>query len=185
MNKRCLRHNHTPPGFVLDPHFTCSMRAPLLRSLAAPGSVAGAPSRATCAVAGSVEETKSTLASLGWDKGICKLRGPVQNFRRRRTKMKITRAVELRSSKFWMFWKATNLLFRLSTGFMGVGARYPAAPTPQVRGAHFFSKFGHLACLRAPAYLLESFVFGSHKSFPRYNNRHAKIVEPFFCVRIS
>ena len=61
-----------------------------------------------------------------------------QKISRLRTKMKIARAVELRSSKFWMFWKATNLLFRLSTGFMGVGARYPAAPTPQVRGAHFF-----------------------------------------------
>ena len=39
-----------------------------------------------------------------------------------RTKIKISRAVELRSSKFWKFWKATNLLFHPSTTFMGLWA---------------------------------------------------------------
>ena len=39
-----------------------------------------------------------------------------------RTKIDITRAVELRSFSFSIFWKATNLLLNLSTGFMGVAA---------------------------------------------------------------
>ena len=66
--------------------------------------------------------------------------------------MKITRAVELRSSKFWMFWKATNLLFHLSTTFMGVGARYPVAPSANKKYLIFFQ----ICAGGTPAYSLES-----------------------------
>ena len=42
----------------------------------------------------------------------------------RRTKIKIARAVELRSFKCLVFSQATNLLLHLSTGFMGVTRGY-------------------------------------------------------------
>ena len=40
-------------------------------------------------------------------------RGSDRKSQRRRTKMKITRAVELRFSKFWKFWKAEMFLLNL------------------------------------------------------------------------
>ena len=39
---------------------------------------------------------------------------------RLRTKSKITRAAELRSTKCWMFWKVLCLYFHLSTGLVGL-----------------------------------------------------------------
>ena len=83
-----------------------------------------------------------------------------------RTKIKITRAVELRSLNFWMFWKATNLLFHLSTGFMGVWARYPAAPRRQRRCTYIFSQNPPDAGLRAPAFSLES-TYTQHYCAPQ------------------
>ena len=63
----------------------------------------------------------------------------IVNLIKLRTKIKLSRAVEPRSSKFWMFWKATNLLLHLSTGFMGVVARYRAVPsTHRFQFLHIF-----------------------------------------------
>ena len=76
------------------------------------------------------------------------MRGPVQNFRRRRTKIKITRAVELRSSKFWKFWKAESTLLLLGTTFMGRNPLYPAearASKKRTRSSHRIS--AELVCV--------------------------------------
>ena len=54
-----------------------------------------------------------------------------------RTKIKISRAVELRSSKFWKFWKATNLLLLPCTTFIGLFGSYLGLIPPQVEGTHF------------------------------------------------
>ena len=43
-----------------------------------------------------------------------------------RTKIKIARAVELRSSKFWKIWKAESTLLNLGTTFMGRNPLCPA-----------------------------------------------------------
>ena len=57
-----------------------------------------------------------------------KIRVGTENFqkvRRRCTQMKIARAVELRSSKFWMFWKAEMFLLKISTTFPGFRVIHP------------------------------------------------------------
>ena len=46
-----------------------------------------------------------------------------------RAKIKTTPTVELRSSNFWVIWKAETILLNLSTTFMGVWTRYPATPS--------------------------------------------------------
>ena len=60
-----------------------------------------------------------------------------------RTKIKITRAVELRSSKFWKFWKAESTLLLLGTTFMGRNPLYPAearASKKHTRSSHRISR---------------------------------------------
>ena len=54
--------------------------------------------------------------------------GSERKSRRRCTKIKLTRAVELRSSKFWKFWKAEVFLFHLSTTFPGLEPTYLKNP---------------------------------------------------------
>ena len=62
-------------------------------------------------------------------------------------------------NEFWIgqkIWRAAPVLFLLSTGFMGVGAKYHVENQKKVGVVTFFSIRGKIAGLRAPAYLLES-----------------------------
>ena len=62
----------------------------------------------------------------------------VQKFWRCCTKIKITRTVELRSSKFWVIWKAETILLKLSTTFPDISIKKITFSKPLLK-RHFFS----------------------------------------------
>ena len=66
--------------------------------------------------------------------------GSERKSRRRCTKIKLTRAVELRSSKFWKFWKAEVFLFHLSTTFPGLEPTYLKNPPTSKKACFCTSK---------------------------------------------
>ena len=109
------------------------------------------------------------------------MRGPVQKFRRRRTKMKITRAVELRSSKFWVFWKAETILLNLNTTFMGVWTRYPATPSVRTQNVGWSCIATFIWIKKMHAYI-HSVPARTFCSWPKswFSRRHIRLSKPLY-----